>query len=119
MKREIKQSIIIRTDLKMGKGKIASQAAHASVLGFILMLKKDKAILKDWLAQGMPKIVLKVNSLEELLEIEKKAKEKKIISAKITDAGKTQIEPNTITALVLGPAPQEHIDSITKNLKLL
>ncbi len=36
----LKQVIIIRTDLKMGKGKIGSQCAHASLAAF-LKAKKD------------------------------------------------------------------------------
>ncbi|PIX43420.1 peptidyl-tRNA hydrolase, partial [archaeon CG_4_8_14_3_um_filter_38_5] len=37
----------------------------------------------------------------------------------IRDAGRTQIPPNTITALGIGPDNEEKIDKIVKNLKLL
>ena len=59
----LKQAILIRTDLKMGKGKIASQAAHASLQAFLLNNKQKN---QQWLYEGMPKIVLKVKTEEEL-----------------------------------------------------
>jgi len=39
--------------------------------------------------------------------------------AKIYDAGRTQLEPNTFTTLGIGPAPEEKIDPLIKDLKLL
>lgn len=39
--------------------------------------------------------------------------------AEIYDAGKTQLEPNTFTALGLAPAPNHKIDQLIKDLKLL
>lgn len=57
----IKMVIIIRTDLNMTKGKIASQAAHVAVSLYNLALKSSNPYLKPWLNQGQPKIILKVN----------------------------------------------------------
>ncbi|MCX8163368.1 MAG: peptidyl-tRNA hydrolase Pth2 [Candidatus Micrarchaeota archaeon] len=115
----MKQSIVLRTDLKMGKGKIAAQVAHASVLGYIAAAEKDKKLAKMWIEQGMPKIVLKVKDLNELLELYKKAQENNLICVLVKDAGKTQIEPNTLTTLAIGPAAAKEIDKLTKSLKLL
>ncbi|HYA81930.1 MAG TPA: peptidyl-tRNA hydrolase [Candidatus Bathyarchaeia archaeon] len=39
--------------------------------------------------------------------------------AKIYDAGKTQLEPSTFTALDIGPTPDYKIDLLIKDLKLL
>ncbi len=111
----MKQAIIIRTDLKMDKGKIASQAAHASVAAF---LEADIAKREKWLAHGMKKIVLKVKSEKELIDVYKKAKREKIRSVLITDAGLTQIEPSN-TSVGIGPDDDEKIDGITGKLKLL
>ena len=60
---EYKQAILVRTDLKMGKGKIAAQVAHASVDA---TLKAPKAIVKKWRDAGMGKIVCKVSGKSEL-----------------------------------------------------
>jgi len=114
--RNIKQAILIRTDLKMGKGKIATQAAHASLEAY---KKADKNIIKKWEEEGSKKVVLKVSSLKELLKFKKKADQLKIPYALIIDAGLTQLKKGTITCLGLGPDEEEKIDKITKKLKLL
>lgn len=114
---EYKQAIIVRNDLKMGKGKIAAQASHGSISAFL----KTQIKHKDWTEAWLPhqkKIVLKVESLEELLSIYEKIKNE-LPSELIKDAGYTQIEPGTITVLGVGPAPEDKIDKYLKDLKLL
>ena len=59
-----KQVILIRQDLKLPKGKLAAQAAHASVEA---VLKSDSKLVSTWRKQGMAKIVLKVKDEKELL----------------------------------------------------
>jgi PTH2 family peptidyl-tRNA hydrolase len=113
---KMKQAILVRTDLKMGKGKLATQVAHASLEVY---KKTDKQKIKKWEEEGSKKIVLKVNSLKELLEYKKKANQLKIPNALIKDAGLTQLKRSTTTCLGLGPDDEEKIDKITKNLKLL
>ncbi|MFN3909663.1 MAG: peptidyl-tRNA hydrolase Pth2 [Candidatus Anstonellaceae archaeon] len=117
--KELKQTLIIRTDLKMGKGKIASQIAHASVLGYYYVMQQNPKLAKTWFETGMKKIVLKIESLEKLLEIYKEAKNKKIPAFLVKDAGKTQVESMTITSLCLGPDYEDKIDLIAGRLKLL
>ena len=39
--------------------------------------------------------------------------------SEVTDAGHTQIAPGTTTCISIGPAPEEKIDKITGDLKLL
>lgn len=112
----MKQAILVRTDLKMGKGKIASQVAHASLEAY---KKANKRKIKKWEKEGCKKIVLKVSSLKELLKFKKMADELKIPNAVIADSGLTQVKKGEITALALGPDEEEKIDKITKNLKLL
>ena len=112
----MKQVIILRKDLKMSVGKQVSQACHASIAAF---LKTDNKIREEWIDEGMKKVVLKVSSEKELKDFAKLAKKEKISSAIINDAGLTQIEPGTATALGIGPANDSKIDKITGKLKLL
>ncbi|MEM3609738.1 MAG: peptidyl-tRNA hydrolase Pth2 [Candidatus Anstonellales archaeon] len=117
-KKNIKQVIVVRNDLKLGKGKLAAQVAHASLASYKVCLNMRKAIVDMWERQGMEKVVLKVDSEKELLELYEKVKDK-LPCALITDAGKTQVPENTITCLGIGPWEEEIIDLYTGNLKLL
>lgn len=113
----MKQVIIIRADLKMGKGKIAAQAAHASVSAFLLASKKHPRLVKKWLPY-QKKVVLKVNSEQELLDLYKQTKSK-FPTVLITDAGHTQVKPGTHTCIGIGPVKDAEIDKYINKLKLL
>lgn len=112
----MKQAILVRTDLKMSKGKLATQACHASVES---ILKSDDLTIGLWRKEGMKKIILKVKDLKELLEFKKKAAASNLVTALITDSGLTFFKKPTTTCLAIGPDNDEEIDLITKDLKLL
>ncbi|VVB99406.1 Peptidyl-tRNA hydrolase [uncultured archaeon] len=115
---EFKQAIIVRHDLGMGRGKAAAQSSHASLEAYEKALKKEPEWVKAWKESGQTKVVLKVNSEKELLEIFERAR-KILPSALIHDAGRTQIEAGSATCVAIGPGPSSEIDKITKELKLL
>ncbi|MBW6451132.1 MAG: peptidyl-tRNA hydrolase Pth2 [DPANN group archaeon] len=112
----MKQAIIIRSDIKLSKGKIAAQAAHASLEAYKKTTFLNKAA---WELQGQKKVVLKVNSEEELILIFGKCKNEKLPVSIIRDAGKTQVTPGTLTAVGIGPAKEAEIDKVVGKLKLL
>ena len=114
----IKQVIVVRTDLDMGKGKIAAQVGHACVLGAEHVRKSNPEWFTQWWG-GQEKIVVKVSSQKELEEIKQGAIEFGLPWSEVTDAGHTQIAPGTLTCISLGPAPEEKIDKVTSELKLL
>lgn len=118
---EVKQVIVLRKDLKMRRGKEMSQACHAS-LGAILhdgKLKTNDAV-KAWLAGPFTKVVVGVNSEEELLEIYNKAREAGMNCSLIRDAGRTEFNGvPTLTACAVGPDVIEEVDEITGQLTLL
>lgn len=111
----MKQVIIVRNDLKMDRGKMAAQVAHASLDAY---RKSDSEERKGWESSGAKKIVLKVGSLKELMDIYKRVK-RNLPCSLIKDAGMTQVRPGTVTALGIGPCKEEDIDKVTKDLKLL
>lgn len=116
-----KQAIVVRTDLKMGKGKIATQAAHASLGAYRAAKSKRRCrdAVRFWEGVNEKKVVLKVSGLRKLKALHTKAKGMKLPVVMIRDAGRTQLKPGTITALGIGPAEEGKIDRITKDLKLL
>lgn len=116
---EYKLNIIIRADLKMGAGKIASQAAHAAAEATLQAQQRSPETLRLWREQGAKKVVLKVSSLQELLDLQQKAEAEKLPTILIHDRGLTQIPPDTPTALALGPAPSETLDKLCGHLRLL
>lgn len=144
----IKQVIVWRNDLKVRKGKFAAQIAHASLgavlksatklelgpdnMGFpectAFAIPKISAAHK-WLFDGrFTKIVLKVDSEEELLELHKKLVEYNestlvgfsLPHVLITDAGFTEFNGvPTNTCIGIGPAESEVIDLFTGHLTLM
>lgn len=114
-----KQVIVVRTDIKMSKGKIAAQAGHAAVSAAEYARKNRPEWWSPWINEGQCKIALKVSSEKEILELERRARTANLPIALIVDRGLTELPPETTTCLGIGPAPSNKIDSITGNLRLL
>ena len=115
---QYKQIIVIRSDLKMGCGKAAVQASHAAVSSAEKARKERPKLWRNWFDEGQRKIAVKANSEEELKELEQAAIESKLSTALISDMGLTELQPGTVTALGIGPAPSNIIDRITGKLPL-
>ncbi len=113
---DYKQVILVRTDLKLPKGKMAAQVAHACVEA-VLRSKED--MVDTWRKEGMRKIVLKVADEKELYKYIQLAKDAKFITSIITDAGRTVVEPGTVTCGAIGPAKEKDVDKITGNLPMM
>src|SRR5262245_25855941 len=112
----MKQAIILRTDLQMSTGKLAAQACHASVAA-VLSVPAD--LLERWSSEGQTKIVLRVQSLSELMRLQEKCEATGLTYSLISDAGRTELPSGTVTALAIGPAEDRLIDQITGALPLL
>ena len=112
----MKQVILVREDLKLPKGKMAAQVAHASVES---VLKSSKSKVDEWHSEGMKKVVLSVKDEAELKKYQQLAKTEKLVASLITDAGHTVVEPGTVTCLGIGPDDEEKIDKITGKLKMM
>ena len=139
---DIKQVIVVRSDLKMVRGKEDAQVGHACTAWLACRLKpcvnlQDSAseihwshdryprmgyftdVELRWLAGLNKKVALVAHSEAELLEIEAKAKAAGILCYVVTDEGMTQFNGvKTKTCLALGPDLADKIDAITGHLKL-
>jgi len=112
----MKQVILVREDLKLPKGKMSAQVAHASVGA---MVKSHKDDVKKWQNEGQKKVVLKVSTKEELFKYKLMAEDSGLVTSLITDAGHTVVEPGTITCLGIGPDDEDKIDNVTGKLKMV
>lgn len=139
----VKQVIVMRKDLNMRKGKMIAQGAHASMKIFFdrarfsvtspftsvgdhfteitsLEVYYLTPEMEEWIRGSFTKIVLSVNSLEELLDIKNQAEKLGLPVAIIEDNGLTEFKGiRTVTCLAIGPADSSVIDSITGLLPLL
>ena len=115
----MKMVLVVRTDLKMTKGKIAAQCGHAAVSAYKKAKRKDPRVLKSWESEGQRKIAVKVKDENELLTIMAMAQSVNLITAIIQDAGRTQIEAGSKTVVAVGPGPEDVIDKVTGHLSLL
>lgn len=130
----VKQVIVIRKDLKMRKGKIAAQASHASLNalmpnividddGFSLPSEIYKGYfddVKEWLKGSHAKVVIYVNSEQELLDVYDQAVSNGLPASLIRDNGLTEFNGvKTYTAVGIGPVRNEMFIGLTDHLPLL
>lgn len=108
--------LVVRKDLRMGVGKIATQCSHASVLAY---QKSSKLMLLKWALSGQKKIVVSCPNEQALNDLKDNAKQQCLLTNIVRDAGHTQVEAGTVTVLAIGPAKEEAIDQITGHLSLL
>jgi PTH2 family peptidyl-tRNA hydrolase len=111
----MKQAIVARTDIGMGTGKLAAQVAHASLSAYE---DADDRGRKRWKGEGQKKVVLKGESESQLFELADVAEREGLAHAIVRDAGHTQLDPGTVTALAVGPGPDEAVDRVTGELSL-
>ena len=117
--KEIVLYLIVNKDLKMSSGKIASQCSHA-VCALVRDLEhKNNNNYQTWLANHEPIIVLKATH-EEILDIFNKYKNIKDVMCSATyDAGRTQIDANSLTVIRFYPMARDKTPEIISQLKLL
>ena len=126
-----KQVIVLRKDLKMRKGKMVAQGAHASMKAILdrggikhpesnTLIVEMTPEMKSWICGIFTKVCVSVDSEEELLYCYKQAKSAGLICSLIQDSGLTEFNGiPTYTAVAVGPASNEDVDKITGELKLL
>ena len=139
MNRDTKQVLVIRRDLNMRKGKMCAQASHASMSfltkhGDVVPVPNSRLgsrfqtgdllgyedEIEHWLNNSFRKIVVYVNSEEELDAVYQSAVDAKLNVHMITDNGATEFHGvPTKTCLAIGPHWDDRFEGITSHLPLL
>ncbi|PKO88112.1 MAG: aminoacyl-tRNA hydrolase [Betaproteobacteria bacterium HGW-Betaproteobacteria-12] len=111
-----KQVIVVNEELRLPRGKLAAQVAHASLASF---LAAGPGARQEWMNEGMPKVVFACPSLAQMLELQRRARSAHLPVALIEDAGRTVVPAGTATCLGIGPSSAQAIDAITGALPLV
>lgn len=139
--RTAKQVIVIRKDLGMRRGKEVAQGSHASGAWLAKRIQAAGHVYQPafpepgpyelihpvgfsepewaWLTGRFTKIVCRVNSEEELIQLVEYAEILKVQAHIIQDAGRTEFHGvPTFTALAVGPDWADKVDAVTAGLEL-
>lgn len=134
---EVKQYIIVRTDLNLSNGKLASQVAHASMKVFFDKFEYTQICLKSgadlvdglvyipseaemqWIKGKFTKIIKKVKNENQLLKVYEQAKEAGLNASLIRDSGLYGLEGENYTAVAVGPNYVEDCEPVVGKLRLL
>jgi len=130
MEKEVKQYIIVRTDLPMNAGKLAAQAAHACMKVFfdkmfVLPTDRSERTLHltdeelEWVDGRFTKITKKVKNENQLLKVYNAAKDAGLNASLIKDAGLFGLEGENYTVVAVGPNYVEDCEPIVGKLQLL
>jgi PTH2 family peptidyl-tRNA hydrolase len=118
-----KQIIVMRrkfpSGVKLRRGKEIAQGAHASQLATEMAAEMDTQAYREWSAGPIAKVVVYVETEEELDALAEKARAAGLPHALIVDSGRTEFHGvPTKTALGIGPAYPDELDPITGQLPL-
>jgi PTH2 family peptidyl-tRNA hydrolase len=135
--REVKQYIIVRTDLPMNAGKLAAQAGHAVMKVFFDKFEHTKVVdkvgenpedvflfrpseeEKRWIKGKFTKITKKVKNESQLLKVYEQAKAAKLNVSLVKDAGLYGLEGENYTCIAIGPNYVEDCEPVVGKLRLL
>jgi PTH2 family peptidyl-tRNA hydrolase len=106
--------IFINKGLGMSPGKMAVQAGHAVVYSLIMT---PREVYQSWLDNLQIKIILEAANELELDEIKNYLDSQGLRTKEVHDAGKTELPPNSYTALAIQIVDKEVNKDIFKRYK--
>ncbi|GJX63833.1 peptidyl-tRNA hydrolase 2, mitochondrial isoform X1 [Tanacetum coccineum] len=129
------QVLVVRQDLKMGQGKIASQCAHAATGLYSRLMQRysieignyqqlvfrtsHRNLLHRWEHGGQAKIVVTCKNQQEMNKLQEVAEGIGLPTYVVADAGRTQVSAGSRTVLAIGPGNKSTVDSVTGKQRLL
>ncbi|XP_009627996.1 uncharacterized protein LOC107805286 isoform X1 [Nicotiana tabacum] len=116
---DLKMVLVVRQDLKMAQGKIASQCAHAATGMYAELMQSDRYLLRQWEQCGQPKIVVTCKNQQEMNKLKEAAENIGLPTFVVADAGRTQVASGSRTVLAVGPGSKSAVDSVTGKQRLL
>lgn len=111
--------LCVNQSLKMGKGKIGAQCAHAAIGVVLQLLATDLDLYMQWEQCGQRKIVVKMDDAQSMEALAGTAAAVGLPCYIMKDAGRTQVAPGSQTVLAIGPGTDLEIDQLTGHLHLL
>ena len=111
--------VLVRRDLEMSAGKSAAQVAHAAVGCSLKARKQALAQFDRWRSDHGRIVVLAVDDLQALEDYREEALTHRLVHHAVTDAGRTEVAPGTVTVLGIGPAPKSVLDVLLGHLEPL
>jgi len=137
MEKQVKQYIVVRTDLPMNAGKVAAQAAHSCMKVFFDKFEDTQIVDEKggdpidafiyrpsieeryWIKGKFTKIAKKVKNENQLLKVYEKAKAAGLNVSIIKDAGLYGLEGENYTCIAVGPNYVEDCEPVVGKLRLL
>ena len=110
---EVRLALVVRKDARLTSGGVARHCAEAAVNAYKRAAETPR-LLSKWEAVGTPKLVFKVENVEEMKTLWQKANELNILTSFSYDEN-----GNEPTVVGFGPNDKETLNAITKKLKLL
>lgn len=108
--------ILLRTDLGLSLGKAVAQGAHAAEAA---IAQATPEILAAWARTGRTKITLALPNEAAWRRALADATAAGLPCAGIRDAGRTEIAPDTPTAIGVGPCRRQDLPGVLRHLRLL
>lgn len=110
-----KLAVVVRSDLGMSAGKVSSQCVHAA-MGAVRASTPEN--ISGWFDSCDVTIVLSAACQKQFDEVFNLAVKNSVPVYVWVDPGRTQVPPNSVTVMAIGPAPHQIVDLVCSGLKL-
>jgi peptidyl-tRNA hydrolase len=121
---KIAMFFLVRSDIKMSKGQIASRVADVTQYVIEECIQRKYITYTTWKKfHASQKIVLKVNSMREFYELHSKLMDLSRVQSFpikiVKEDQKIRVAENVPTVLAFGPIKRNQVEHIVADLKLL